>query len=459
MTDTEPSLANQLWGAANILRGAVNAADLRVYVSSLLFLKCISDVYTEERVGALAESGGDEEYAAFPEQHRFQLPAGCRWDDLRERSTHVGQAIQRIMREIENANPDLLYGIFGDVQWANHDRLSDARLGNLVDYISDLDLSNKAAPNPELADAYDDLLERLADQTNRKAGQLYTPRPIVNLAVNILDPQLGETIYDPYCGTAGMLLGALNHVTASGGDGRLMRGKLFGREENLNTVAIARTNLFLHGAEDHLLVHGDQLTNVDCVLTNPPPQSSSWLWVQDMLSSLAPKTGRMAVVLPDTALVRRGLEGKARRKVLELDMIEMVLSLDPNLFYGPNISACVVIFQRNKLKDRRDRILFINGNDLFQQGRKHNILEPEHVAELLELYRNFSSVEGRSRVISLDKIQEQDGSLDIDGYVTSLFDRDIPTLEESTADLKQALDEVWAAEAELERLLADRGQE
>ncbi len=117
MTDTEPSLANQLWGAANILRGAVNAADLRVYVSSLLFLKCISDVYTEERVGALAESGGDEEYAAFPEQHRFQLPAGCRWDDLRERSTHVGQAIQRIMREIENANPDLLYGIFGDVQW------------------------------------------------------------------------------------------------------------------------------------------------------------------------------------------------------------------------------------------------------------------------------------------------------------------------------------------------------
>ncbi len=342
---------------------------------------------------------------------------------------------------------------------ANHDRLSDARLGNLVDYISDLDLSNKAAPNPELADAYDDLLERLADQTNRKAGQLYTPRPIVNLAVNILDPQLGETIYDPYCGTAGMLLGALNHVTASGGDGRLMRGKLFGREENLNTVAIARTNLFLHGAEDHLLVHGDQLTNVDCVLTNPPPQSSSWLWVQDMLSSLAPKTGRMAVVLPDTALVRRGLEGKARRKVLELDMIEMVLSLDPNLFYGPNISACVVIFQRNKLKDRRDRILFINGNDLFQQGRKHNILEPEHVAELLELYRNFSSVEGRSRVISLDKIQEQDGSLDIDGYVTSLFDRDIPTLEESTADLKQALDEVWAAEAELERLLADRGQE
>lgn len=157
----ERSLESMLWDAANILRGPVDASDFKAYVFPLLFLKRISDVYDEERDAALEESDGDQEYADLPEQHRFQIPAGCHWADLRARSTNVGQAIQRAMREIEKANPKTLYGIFGDVQWTNKARLSDELLVDLVDHFSQLDLRNGAVPNDVLGDAYEYLIKEV----------------------------------------------------------------------------------------------------------------------------------------------------------------------------------------------------------------------------------------------------------------------------------------------------------
>jgi type I restriction enzyme M protein len=208
---TERSLESWLWDAANILRGPVDASDFKAYVFPLLFLKRISDVYDEERSVALEESDGDEDYAALPEQHRFQVPAGCHWSDLQARTTNVGQAIQRSMREIEKANPNTLYGIFGDVQWSNKDRLPDRLLVDLVDHFSGMNLSNEAVPNDVLGDAYEYLIKKFADLTNKKAGEFYTPRSVVRLMVNILDPKTGETVYDPACGTGGMLLETLHH--------------------------------------------------------------------------------------------------------------------------------------------------------------------------------------------------------------------------------------------------------
>ena len=492
-TVSDRSLESWLWEAANILRGPVDASDFKAYVFPLLFLKRISDVFDEERAEALDESGGDEDYANLPEQHRFQVPEGCHWDDLRSRSTNVGAAIAHAMREIEKANPDTLYAIFGDVQWTNKDRLSDELLVNLVDHFSGMRLSNAAVPSDLLGDAYEYLVKKFADLTNKKAGEFYTPRTVVRLMVEMLDPTAGETVYDPACGTGGMLLETLHHVRQAGGDDRLMLGRLFGQEKNLTTAAIARMNLFLHGAEDFQIIRGDtlrepaffagdQLATFDCVIANPPFSLSAWgeeawasdpwgrnlagtppkkygdwAWVQHMITSMAPRSGRLAVVLPHGALFRMGAEGKIRSQVLDLDLIEAVIGLGANLFYGTGLAACIVVARRRKPEERQGKVLLIDGADLFRKGRNQNTLEPEHATELLDLYRGFVDVDGRARVVTLDEVREQGGNLNLAGYVAPIDDEDIPTVAEATAALKEALDAAWAAEDRLNELLAERG--
>ena len=491
--DTAQQLKPMLWEAANILRGRVDASDFKAYVFPLLFLKRISDVYDEERAEALAESGNDEDYAALPEHHRFQIPEGCHWSDLRSRTTNVGQAIQHSARGIEKSNPNTLYGIFGDVQWTNKDRLPDDLLVNLIDHFSALDLSNKSVSTDVLGDAYEYLIKKFADLTNKKAGEFYTPRSIVSLMVNILDPKPAETIYDPACGTGGMLLETLHHVKRSGGDPRTMLGKLYGQEKNLTTAAIARMNLFLHGAEDFEIVRGDTLrapaffagdkiSTFDCVIANPPfslsnwgrdewssdpfgrniagtppAKTADWAWLQHMLASMAPRTGRIAVVLPHGALFRAGAEGKIRSNVLEMDVIEAVIGLGPNLFYGTGLAACIVIARRNKPAHSKGKVLLLDGSELFRRGRNQNTLEPDHSAELHRLYQNFQDVEGLAHVASLDEIRANSGSLNISYYVTKPLDDNIPTIEEATQALKSALTDVWKAEEELERLLMEMG--
>ncbi len=406
------SLESLLWDAANILRGPVDASDFKAYVFPLLFLKRISDVFDEERAAALEESGGDQEYANLPEQHRFQIADGCHWSDLRSRSTNVGQVIQRAMREIEKANPKTLYGIFGDVQWTNKARLSDELLVDLVDHFSQLDLRNSAVPNDVLGDAYEYLIKKFADLTNRKAGEFYTPRSIVRLMVRMLAPQAGETVYDPACGTGGMLLETLHQVREAGGDERLMLGRLFGQEKNLTTAAIARMNLFLHGAEDFEIVRGDtlrqpaffsgdKLATFDCVIANPPfslqawgedawaadpwgrnlagtppKKYGDWAWVQHMIASMAPATGRLGVVLPHGALFRIGAEGKIRSKVLDLDLIEAVIGLGPNLFYGTGLAACILVARRRKAAERRGKVLLVDASDCSAKARTRTRWSP-----------------------------------------------------------------------------------
>jgi type I restriction enzyme M protein len=493
VTVSDRSLESWLWEAANILRGPVDASDFKAYVFPLLFLKRISDVFDEEREAALAESDGDEEYASLPEQHRFQVPAGCHWSEVRARSTNVGQAIQRAMREIEKANPNTLYGIFGDVQWSNKDRLSDALLVNLVDHFSQMDLRNSSAPSDILGDAYEYLIKKFADLTNKKAGEFYTPRSIVRLMVNILDPQTGETVYDPACGTGGMLLETLHHVRERGGDDRLMLGRLFGQEKNLTTAAIARMNLFLHGAEDFQVVRGDtlrgpaffsgdRLATFDCVIANPPFSLSSWgedewasdrwgrnlagtppkkygdwAWVQHMITSMASKSGRLAVVLPHGALFRMGAEGKIRSKVLEMDLIEAVIGLGPNLFYGTGMAACILVARRSKAADRRGNVLLVDGSDLFRKGRNQNTLESEHAAQLLDAYQEFADHDGRARVVALDQIVEQGGNLNLASYIAKVDDQVTPSVAEAITALRTSLEAAWEAEDQLNGLLTERG--
>lgn len=486
-------LESHLWEAANILRGPVDAADFKTYIFPLLFFKRISDVFDEEYAVAMEESEGDEEFALFPENHRFQIPQGSHWRDVRAKSSNIGHALQTAMRSIEKANPDTLHGIFGDAGWTNKDRLSDALLKDLIEHFSALSLGNRACRADVLGQAYEYLIKKFADLTNKKAGEFYTPRPVVNLMVRILAPKAGESVYDPACGTGGMLLEALHYVREHGGDEHLMLGNLFGQEKNLTTSGIARMNLFLHGAEDfHIergdtlrqpaFYSGDDLATFDCVIANPPFSLEKWgddiwtndpygrsfagvpptkngdyAWVQHMIRSMARKTGRMAVVLPHGVLFRMSKEGQIRRNLLEMDLLETIIGLGPNIFYGAGLAPCILVFRQTKSRQHRNKVLFVDASKEFRTGRAQNELLPEHIDNIYEWVHAYEDRDGVCRVVSIEEIRENDYHLNIPRYVEPLLEEDTLTVEEAVANLKDSLQAAYAAEDRLKDLLAKEG--
>ncbi|BAO81301.1 type I restriction-modification system methyltransferase subunit [Serpentinimonas raichei] len=487
---TLSQLEGHLWESANILRGPVDAADFKTYIFPLLFFKRICDVWDEEYQEIVDETG-DEQLAWFPESHRFQIPEDCHWNDVRTKASNVGTALQRAMREIEKANPDTLYGVFGDAQWSNKDRLSDALLKDLIEHFSKLPFGNKNVNSDLLGDAYEYLIKKFADATNKKAGEFYTPRSVVRLMIDMLDPKEAETIYDPACGTGGMLLAAVQHVKEQHGDVKRLWGKLYGQEKNLTTSSIARMNLFLHGIEDFQVVRGDTLRNpaffevdrlatFDCVIANPPfslekwgedlwlndpfgrnfaglPPSSSgdFAWVQHMVKSMADVSGRMAVVLPQGALFRKGVEGSIRQKLLEMDLVEAVIGLAPNLFYGTGLAACILVLRKRKPVKHKKKVLIADASRLFRRGRAQNYLEPEHAAEILGWYRGFADVQDAVRVVGLDEIKAEDWTLNISRYVLPPLQEDIPPLPDAIAAFKDALTRCREAEERLAQVMTN----
>lgn len=490
---TLSELEAHLWESANILRGPIDQADFKSYVFPLLFLKRISDVYDEEYQQALDESDGDVDYAGFAENHRFQVPEGAHWNDLRERTENVGQAIQGAMRTIEQANPNKLYGIFGDTQWTNKERLPDALLRDLIDHYSKLPLGNSRVEPDVLGNAYEYLIKKFADLSNKKAGEFYTPRSVVKMLVNILEPHEGETVYDPACGTGGMLIEVVQHVKDRGGRVQLLWGKVFGQEKNLTTAGIARMNLFLHGVEDFDVVRGDtlrdpaffvgdELATFDCVIANPPfslekwgdeiwaadrfgrnfagippKKSGDYAWVEHMIKSMAAKSGRLAVVLPQGALFRGGSEQRIRKHLLEADLLEAVIGLAPNLFYGTGLAACVLVLRQRKARGRQGKVLVVDASSLFKHGRNQNSLEDEHRERIEGLCSSFADEAGFAHVADLDEVAGNDFDLNIGRYVAPPDDEPLPTLAEATTGLKRALDEAYAAEDRLLELLKAEG--
>ncbi len=479
-------LEQYLSKAAWILKGPVDASDFKVYIFPLLFFKRISDVYDEEYQKALEESDGDEDYASLPEFHRFEVPKGCHWNDVRETATNVGQKIESALRCIEQVNQNYLYGIFGDAQWSNKNKLSDRLLIDLIEHFSQYTLSNELVDPDMLGQAYEYLIKHFADLTNKKAGEFYTPRSVVHLLGLILDPHEGESIYDPACGTGGMLLECVDHLRANNEDYRTL--KLFGQEKNLTSSSIARMNMFLHGMEDFQIVRGDTLRNpaffkadglknFDCVIANPPFSLKEWgaenwandpygrniagvppkgngdmAWVQHMVKSMN-STGRMTVVLPHGALFRKNAEGKIRKKLIEQDLLEAVIGLGPNIFYGTQLAACVLVFKQNKEAEKKNKVLFIDASEEIRMGRAQNFLEPEHVQKIYDWYKDYENVENHVMIADLKEIKENDFNLNIPLYLERVIEDDLPTVDEALADLKEAWNESLSAEKRFKVIL------
>lgn len=455
----QQELEKYLWGAATTLRGTIDAGDYKQYIFPLLFFKRISDVYDEEYANALEESDGDIEYAAFAENHHFQIPEGAHWNDVRETTVNIGQALQNAMRVIEQANPDTLYGIFGDASWTNKERLSDTMLTNLIEHFSSHKLNLSNVPDDKLGDAYEYLIKEFADDSGHTAAEFYTNRTVVKLMTMIMDPQPGESVYDPTCGSGGLLLNCALHLKDEGKEYRTL--KLYGQEINLLTSAIARMNMFMHGIEEFDIVRGDTLANpgllendelkkFNVILANPPYSIKSWdrksfendpygrnLWgtpprgcadyafQQHIQKSLDQDNGRSISLWPHGILFRDA-ENDMRRKMIEEDLVECVIGLGPNLFYNSPMEACLLITKTNKEKCKKGKILFINAVKEVKQESNMGFLDDSHIQKIFKAYEDFETQDDFSLLVSKQEVLDKNANMAINLYVRpdSLADSD-----------------------------------
>jgi type I restriction enzyme M protein len=480
---SQVELEAYLWGAATLLRGTIDAGEYKAFIFPLLFLKRLSDVFDEEYEAALQESDGDAGYASLPEQHRFQVPDGAHWDDVRRTTTNVGRALSGAMREIEVTNPRL-FGVFGDAPWTNKERLPDPVLRDLIEHYSTVGLDLGNVPEDELGIAYEFLIKKFADDSGHTAAEFYTNRTLVHLMTQMLAIEPGDTVYDPTCGSGGMLLSAADELRRQGKEHRSL--KLYGQERNLTTSAIARMNLFLHGIEDFEIVRGDTLANptfiqgdqlrrFDVVLANPPYSIKQWdrtAWQSDkwgrnfygtppqgradyafwqhILCSMDKSTGRCAILFPHGVLFRDE-EREMRQRIVADDVVEAVIGLGPNLFYNSPMEACVVVCRSTKGQDRAGRVLFIDALTEVTRERAQSFLTPANISRIVSAYRSFEAEPGFAATATLAEIAINDGNLSIPFYVTRNANRsdssDLPKAlqewRESSADLRVAASELF----------------
>lgn len=488
---TREQLFSYLYEACNILHGPINADEYKSYVIPLLFFKRISDVYDEETENALAESDNDAEYAALPDNHRFVIPDGCHWQDVREQTINIGLAIVNAMTGIERANPDTLSGMFSsfdDANWTDKTKLSDERLKDLVEHMSAKKVGNNNYSNDVMGDSYEYLLKKFADLAKKNAGEFYTPRSIVRLLVRILAPKAGETIYDPACGTGGMLIEAIHYIN----NDTSTYGKIYGQENNLSTSAIARMNLFLHGGRDFNIAHGDtlrsprflyrgELQTFDCVIANPPFSLENWgadafltdiygrnifgcptdsngdfAWLQHMIKSMDPKNGRCAVILSQGVLYRGGKEAEMRRKLVESDKLEAIINLASGVFYRTGVNACALILNNNKPESHRGKIVLVDASKIYTAKRAQNVMEDKDIDAVYELYKNYVDVTEKSKVVTIQEIADHDWTLAVNNYIER---EEIETVSPTVVkqDFLQTMNEVKSAEQKLKQLLVDGG--
>ncbi|BAY65220.1 type I restriction-modification system M subunit [Calothrix brevissima NIES-22] len=506
---TQQQLEKHLWDAADILRGKIDSADFKHYIFGLLFFKRLCDVWEEEYEERL-KLYQDAELAADPEEHRFHIPPGAFWHDIRKHSTNIGENLNAAFRAIEDANTRLR-GVFQDVDFNNKERFPDATLELLLQHFSKHRLRNCDVEADILGDAYEYLISQFADDAGKKGGEFYTPKMVTRLIVMCLQPDEGMSIYDPTCGSGGMLLEAVNYLKRQGKNPNSLQ--LYGQEMNLNTWAICEMNLFLHDIDDAFILRGDTLREpkhletspptpllgkergeekqgkgvlkkFDRVLANPPFSLKNWgdeawkngdkfsrdtygcppksygdlAFVQHMIASLN-ETGKLGVVLPHGILFRGGAEAKIRQGILQDDLIEAVIGLAPNLFYGTGIPACVLIINKQKEAKRRSKVLFVNGAEEMVEGKNQNTLSEANVERLVKAFLAFADAERFARVVDLAEIEKNDFNLNIARYVQTAEEEEQIDVAAEVQVLKELLAKRDKAEAKMLGFLKELGYE
>jgi type I restriction enzyme M protein len=506
-----PALESWLWEAACVIRGPLDAPKYKDYILPLVFLKRLSDVFDEE-VGHLAKDFGSEETALklVQQDHklvRFFLPKKARWPTIAQKTTGLGEHLTDAMRSVARENPQL-QGVIDATDYnattAGQRIVDDGRLTSLVQVLNNYRLGLNDVEPDILGRAYEYLLRKFAEGQGQSAGEFYTPREVAVVMAMMLEPKAGSTVYDPCCGSGGLLIKCHLRLLEKKGkrqNGRLLLPnnvsplKLFGQEINGSTFAIARMNSFIHDMEAEIMLgdtmhrpaftEGDgRLRQFDLVVANPmwnqkfpaktyendpyerfqwgtPPSSSAdWGWLQHMLGGLGPN-GRMAVVL-DTGAVSRGSgnegsnkERDIRKRFIEEDLVEAVLLLPENLFYNTPAPGIVMVF--NRKKRNKGQILLINASKLFSKGRPKNFLEEQHVEQIARVYHDWKAEEGLSAIISTEDATKNDFNLSPSRYVATNGKEEVLPLDEAVVLLAEAEEERGEADRELDKVLTKLG--
>jgi type I restriction enzyme M protein len=487
-TDLE-TLKSHLWESANIFRGSIDASDYKNYIFGLLFLKRLCDVFDEEREKFKKEKHVD---LKDPDNYSFYVPENAHWSYLKTLTQNLGEAINKDNDALEEANPEMLEGVLSTVDFNDKDRLPDVILSALIAHFSKIQLGNRDLENPDiLGDAYEYLIAQFADDAGKKGGEFYTPKEVVTLLVEILDPKEKMCICDPTCGSGGMLVQSVYHLSEGGQNPKNI--SLFGQERNLGTWAICKMNMLLHGLLSARLEKGDtlrspkltveqgQLMEFDIVIANPPFSLKNWgyeeaqhdpyrrfrfgippkgygdyAFVQHMIATLNRK-GRAGVVLPHGILLRGGAEGKIRRGILEEDLLEAVIGLPGNLFFGASIPACLFIVNKSKPKVRKGKVFFLYGANDYLEGKNQNKLRREDIEKVVNAYREYKVIEKYCRPVSLDEIRGNDYNLNITRYIDITEEEEPIDVQAVLKELKEVKKERSNVERKMTRYLKELG--